>query len=133
MLQTCSASLLHFGFHHPAPFVLIFDLHDFFDCHLFRLFFGFFLRSLHGSVVVFRRFPLLKGNRSGRAARQAVAKSVAVVLPDQLCLSIDNVNGSLVTGCGAQTAAVAFFLVYLDDFPQHIIGSFLDFYEWIIL
>jgi len=75
---------------------------------------------LHRRLVVGRGFPLFKGNGSGGTARQAVAKAIAEILSHQLCLAVDDINGSLVAGGCAQAAAVAFFFVNMDDLPNHI-------------
>ena len=73
----------------------------------------------HGLPVVCGRFPLLKGDGSRGAGRQAVAQTVAVVLAHEPGLAVDHVDGALVTGLGAQTAAVAFVLVNVDDLSYH--------------
>jgi len=75
---------------------------------------------LHRRLVVSRGFPLLKGDGTGRTARQTVAKAIAEIFPHQLCLAVDNINGSLVAGGRTQPAAVAFFFVNMDDLPNHI-------------
>ena len=50
---------------------------------------------------------------------QAVAQPVAVIVPYELCLAVHHGDGVLVTGGGAGTAAVAFFLIDLDDPSNH--------------
>ena len=85
---------------------------------LLQLFFLFVL--LHRCLVVSGSFPLLKGDSTGGAARQAVAKAIAEIFPHQLCLAVDNINGTLVAGGRTQPAAVAFFFVNMDDLPNHI-------------
>ena len=85
---------------------------------LLQLLFLFVL--LHRCLVVSGSFPLLKGDRAGGTARQAVAKAIAEILPHQLCLAVDDVDSSLVAGGCAQPAAVAFFFVNMDDLPNHI-------------
>ena len=87
--------------------------------HLLLQFFFLFV-LLHRRLVVGRGFPLFKGDGSGGAARQTVAKAIAEILPHQLCFAVDDVNGSLVAGGCAQAAAVAFFFVNMDDLPNHI-------------
>ena len=85
---------------------------------LLQLLFLFVL--LHRCLVVSGSFPLFKGDGTGGAARQAVAKAIAEILSYQLCLAVDDVDGSLVAGGCAQAAAVAFFFVNMDDLPNHI-------------
>ena len=51
---------------------------------------------------------------------QTVAKAIAEIFPHQLCLAVDNIDGSLVAGGRTQPAAVAFFFVNMDDLPNHI-------------
>ena len=72
-----------------------------------------------GLLVVCRRLPLHKGNGPGGAGGQAVAQPVAVVVPHEPRLAIRHGDGALVTGGGAGTAAVAFFLIDLDDPSNH--------------
>ena len=78
------------------------------------------LSILHCCLVVSGGFPLLKGDRAGRAARQAVTKAIAEILPHQLCLAVDDINSTFVAGGCAQPTAVAFFFVNMDDLPNHI-------------
>ena len=90
--------------------------------------FLFLFVLLHRCLVVGRGFPLLKGNGSGGAARQAVAKAIAEIFPHQLCFAVDDINGSLMAGGCAQAAAVAFFFVNMDDLPNHIYTLLLWFF-----
>ena len=78
-----------------------------------------FLRSQHSGFVVGGCLPLFKGNSIHGASRQAIAQTVAVVLPEQLCLASYNANGTLVAGIGAQTAAVALFFIDGNDSSDH--------------
>ena len=82
--------------------------------------FLFLFVLLHRCLVVGGGFPLFKGDGSSGAARQAVAKAIAEIFPHQLCLAVDDINGSLMAGGCAQAAAVAFFFVNMDDLPNHI-------------
>ena len=72
-----------------------------------------------GLLVIGRRLPLHKGDRPGGTGGQAVAQPIAVIVPHELCLAIHHGDGALVTGGGAGTAAVAFFLIDLDDPSNH--------------
>ena len=67
------------------------------------------LRGEHSRFIVGRRFALLKGDRAHGAGGQAVAQTVAEVLPRQTRLAVHNVDRALVAGFGTQAAAVAFF------------------------
>ena len=87
------------------------------------------LSILHCCLVVGGGFSLLKGDRAGGTAWQAVTKAIAEILPHQLCLAVDDVDGSLVAGGCAQPAAVAFFFVNMDDLPNHIYTLLL----WVFL
>ena len=88
--------------------------------HLFSpLNFSFFLCSVYSLLVISRGFSLFKCNRPRRTIRQAVAKSVAEVLPYEFCLAVYDFNRSFVTGFSAETAAVALFFIYMDDFSNH--------------
>ena len=77
-------------------------------CGLCRL---FLLVFQHGLLVVGGCLALFKGDGTGGAAGQAVAKAVAVVVPHELCLAVHQTDGTLVAGGDAGTAAVAFFFV----------------------
>ena len=104
-------------FQHPHPgagaAALVQVLHLLLQFHLLFVF-------LHRCLVVSGSFPFLKGDSTGRAARQAVAKAIAEILPHQLCLAVDDINGTFMAGGCTKSAAVAFFFVNMDDFPNHI-------------
>ena len=76
------------------------------------------LQFLFLFVLLHRR--LFKGDGTGGAARQTVAKAIAEILPHQFCLAVDDINGTFMAGGCAQAAAVAFFFVNMDDLPNHI-------------
>ena len=57
------------------------------------------------------------------AAWQAVAETVTVIFAGQFCLSVYDVNGTLVTCPGTESTAVTFFIVNPYDFPDHICKS----------
>ena len=69
--------------------------------------------------VVGGGLPLHKSDGAGGADRQAVPQPIAVVVPHKLGFALHHGDGALVAGGGAQAAAVAFFLVDVDDFPFH--------------
>ena len=89
------------------------------------------LLVLHdGFLIVGRRLPLYKGDGPGGAGGQAVAQTVAVVVPHELRLAVHHGDGALVTRLGAGTAAVALVPVDLYDSPYHIfvlLAVLLDF------
>ena len=79
----------------------------------------FLLVFQHSLLVISGGFALGKGDGTGGASGQAVAKAVAVVVPHELCLAVHQTDGTLVAGGDAGTAAVAFFFVYMNDFADH--------------
>ena len=79
----------------------------------------FLLVFQHSLLVISGGFALGKGDGTGGASGQAVAKAVAVVVPHQLGLAVHKADGTLVAGGDAGTAAVAFFFVYMNDFADH--------------
>ena len=74
---------------------------------------------LYCCLVIGGGFPLLKADGPCGALGQAVAKAVAEVLPHQPGLAIHHVDGALMAGLGAKTAAIAFFFVYMNDLSNH--------------
>ena len=84
----------------------------------------FLLVFQHSLLVISGGFALGKGDGTGGAAGQAVAKAVAVVVPHELCLAVHHSYCALVTGICAGTAAVALFFVYSDYFSYHNIVPF---------
>ena len=80
----------------------------------------FRLGAFDGHLVVGRGLALLKGDGAGGAVWQTVAKAIAEVLTGEFGFAVDDVDGTLVTGLGAEPAAVAFVLVYVNDFSEHI-------------
>ena len=79
----------------------------------------FLLVFQHSLLVISGGFALGKGDGTGGASGQAVAKAVAVVVPHQLSLAVHKADGTLMAGGDAGTAAVAFFFVYMNDFADH--------------
>ena len=78
----------------------------------------------NGSFIVGRGFPLFKADGGSGAGGETVAKTVAVVLTQQLCFAIHHADGTLMAGFGAKTAADTFFFVYGNDFTDHGSSSF---------
>ena len=74
---------------------------------------------LHGGFIVGGGFPLHKGDGPGGTGGQAVAQTIAVVIAQQAGLALHHADGALVTGGGADAAAGAFFLIYLDNSTDH--------------
>jgi hypothetical protein len=77
------------------------------------------LPLLHGLFVVSGGLALDDFDRTGGAFGQAVAHAVAVVVLDELRLTVHHRNRALVAGVCAQSAARAFRLVYLDNLSFH--------------
>ena len=75
--------------------------------------------GLHGGFVVSGGFPLYKSDRAGGTCGKAVAKSVTVVIAQQLCLAVYHADGPLVAGVCAGTAAIALLLVNMNDLSYH--------------
>ena len=96
---------------------------DSFLFHLRGILFFFQLFLFHVRFdrlfIVRGRLSFLKGNGSCRALRQAVPHAVAVVVADQPCLSVHHCDRALVTGLGAEPAAVAFFFIDPNDLSDH--------------
>ena len=84
----------------------------------------FLLVFQHSLLIVSSGLPLGECNGTGGAAGQAVAKAVAVIVPHQLGFAVDKADGSLVAGGDTGTTAIAFFFVYVNDFPDHDRPSF---------
>ena len=74
---------------------------------------------LHGGFIVGGGFPLHKGDGPGGTGGQAVAQTIAVVIAQQAGLALHHADGAFVTGGGADAAAGAFFLIYLDNSTDH--------------
>ena len=88
--------------------------------HMLRLIhFLSLLCFLYGFFIVFRCFALLKGDRSGGTSRQAIAETIAEILPHQLCLPVHDGNSAFVAGTGAESAAVAPIFIDVNDLPNH--------------
>ena len=81
----------------------------------------------HGGLIVGRGFPGLEGDCPGGAAGQAVPQAVAIVLPGKVGLAANEGNGPLVAGLDAQAAAIAFFLIDMNDLTNHrLVPPFCD-------
>ena len=77
----------------------------------------------HRRLVISGRFPLHKGDRARGTGGQAVAQSVAVIVPHQPGLAVHHGDGPFLTGGRTRAAAVAFFLINMDNFANHILPS----------
>ena len=89
----------------------------------------FSLGLQHGRFVIGRSFPSLKGNGPGGAAGQAVPQAVAVVLPGKISLAADEGDSPFMAGSNAQAAAVAFFLINVNNLTNH--GWFLRLFLYV--
>ena len=74
---------------------------------------------LNGSFIVRGGFALHERDRAGGAGGQAVAEAVAVVVAHQFGFAVDHCDGAFVACRRARAAAVAFFFVDVNDFPDH--------------
>ena len=83
---------------------------------LFCLFSREYMR-LHCLFVISGRFSLDDSDGICRTGRQAVAESVAVIIPNQLCLPVYDGDRALVACLRAQAAARAGRLVNFNDRP----------------
>ena len=70
-------------------------------------------------LIVRQRLPLHKRNRICRTDRQAVTESVAVVIPDQLCLPVNHRNRTFMTGMRTKPASCTSVFLYLNNFSNH--------------
>ena len=77
----------------------------------------------HGLLVIGGGLALYEGDRAGRARRKAVAQPVAVVVAQELRLSVHHADRALMARGGAGPAAVAAFLVDMNDPSFHIFAS----------
>jgi hypothetical protein len=75
--------------------------------------------GLDGHLIVRIGFPLLYRDGARGALRQAVPQPVAVGIRDETGFPVDHLQRALVAGADTQAAAIAFFLVYLDDVAFH--------------
>jgi hypothetical protein len=78
------------------------------------------LAFLHGAFVVFLRFAFLKADRVRRAGRQAVSETVAIIVAEELGLSVYHADCPFVAGFCAQTAAVTFLFINSNNFSNHV-------------
>src|SRR4030042_1161682 len=82
----------------------------------FRLSLPFLMEILlYGFFIELWCYPLFNYQCTLRTLTNTSAKSVAIVFTYQPSLAVDNLQGSLCTGQRAQTAAVAFLFIYLDN------------------
>ena len=113
------AFFFQLGCHQPAPFILIFYFHYLFCCHILCRLSVIRLFLLYRLIIISRRLSFFKSDRTCRAVRQAVAKAIAEVLSHQLCLAVNNIYRPFVASLCAQSAAIAFLLIYMDYLPYH--------------
>ena len=113
------AFFFQLGCHQPAPFILIFYFHYLFCCHILCRLSVIRLFLLYRLIIISRRLSFLECDRSCRAVRQTVAEAVAEVLSHKLCLAVHHINGTFVASLCAQSAAIAFLLIYMDYLPDH--------------
>ena len=65
--------------------------------------------------------PHLKADGTHRAGGEAIAQAVAIVLTQKAGPPVHHADGALMTGGGAETAAVTAFNVDFDDFSLHVL------------
>ena len=73
----------------------------------------------HRFGVICSGFPLYKRDGAGRAGGETVAQTVTVVVAQQSGFSIYHADSSFVTGGRAESAAVTFLFVDLNDLSYH--------------
>ena len=73
----------------------------------------------NGSFVISGSLALNKVNCVHGTCGQTVAKAIAVVVAQQFRFAVHHADGPLVAGLRACAAAVAFFLIDLNDSPFH--------------
>ena len=78
------------------------------------------LIGAHRRFIVGRGFPLYKGDGPRGAGGQTVAQTITVIVPQKAGFSIYHADGIFVAGFGTQAAAVAFFLIDVNDFANHM-------------
>ena len=88
----------------------------------------FLLCCQNRGFIVGRSLPLFKGNCVHRAGGQAVTQTVAVVLPQELCLAIHNADGTFMAGAGTEAAAVASVFINGNDSSDHGMFSFTQWF-----
>jgi hypothetical protein len=81
---------------------------------------GYFLHvSLDSFFIVRRGLTFLKRYRPRGASRQAIPEPVAVIIPQEFGLIINQSYSPFVAGIYTQAAAIAFFFVDFNNFPYH--------------
>ena len=99
-------------------------------CHAARaykwlwLFLGCFHACLDSDFVVICRFSFNDMDGIHRTMRQTVAKSVAIVVFDEFCLAVYDLNGSLVAGCRTCATSITFFFFNMNNLSSHDLCSF---------
>src|SRR5699024_10586995 len=84
---------------------------------------GGLLRSLHGFRIIGSRLPLYKRDGVHGTGRQTVPQTIAVIIPQQFCLSIHHADGTLMTGGSTGAAAVTFLFINLNNSSYHFVTS----------
>ena len=70
-------------------------------------------------MVVSGSLTFLKADRIRRTGRKTVSKSIAVIVADQLCFSVDHCDRTFLTGSRTCAAAVAFLFINFYDGSFH--------------
>ena len=78
------------------------------------------LRGLDRRLVICRGLALYEAYRACRAVGQAVAQTVAVIVAHEPGLAVNKPYRALVACVDALSAAVALFLVYLNNSSYHL-------------
>lgn len=74
---------------------------------------------LHGSFIIGSASRSTNWMGLHGAGGETVAEAITIIVSKQNSLSVYNADGSLVAGIGAKTAAITFFLVYLNNSSDH--------------
>lgn len=77
------------------------------------------LGGKNSSFVICRSFAVFKVDGIDRTCRETVSKTITVMLADKLCLAVYYINSTLMTCCGAQTTADAFFFINFNNLSNH--------------
>ena len=73
----------------------------------------------HSGLIIFRRLALYKGYRARRTLRQAVAKTVTVIIADKPRFPVNNCDRAFMTCHGTFAAANALFFIYIYYLADH--------------
>ena len=70
-------------------------------------------------LVIGGSFSFHKGNCTCRTGWKTISQTITIIISQKFGFSVYHADRALVTGYGTSAAAVTFFFVYLDNFPNH--------------